>query len=137
MKSSGFSSFRQYIDDALVREELDDKIRTLVNSPGFILFFKKGEEIFGAPEDSRVAFARLKNPDDHGDDDIDFMAFNLTRALRGEGPHTIFGKKDLKKIHVLDREDAEKKLLSQAAEATEPRKSVEMIRIVLPKRGGR
>jgi hypothetical protein len=123
-------------DEILVREELDDKIHTLVNNPSFILFFQKDGDIFGAPEESRVVFAHLKNPDeDEGpNEDVDFMAINISRALRGEGPHTLFGKKDLKKIHVLDREKAKKKLLHQAEKATEPRKSVEMIRIVIPKR---
>lgn len=125
------------MDEHFDREDLEEKIRSLVNNPSFIMFFDKDKDIYGASEDSRVTFARMKNPDvdDEGwEDDADFMAINLSRTLQGELPQAVFGKKDLKKIHVIDRGKAEEKLLQQAKSVNEPRKSSEVISIVMSKK---
>jgi hypothetical protein len=40
-------------------EELKDKIHSLLDSPSFVFYFTRGKDIYGAPEESRVTFARM------------------------------------------------------------------------------
>jgi len=120
--SPGFSSFRDLMDmwdTELAESAFDNKIKALVDGRGLILFFKKGDDIFGCDEDSRVLFAKMKNPKieelpDNWDEEASFLANNLSRAIRGESTQNVFAKKDLKDIKVIDKEDAENALLSLA-----------------------
>lgn len=118
MQSPSFSSFRDLMDrwdkQIAIKESLDS-INKLLDKHEIILFFKKGEDYFGAPEDSRVIFAKLKT--DKEDDpmmpgfrqEARFPAINLAKILTDDPENsmeTVFSAKDLPKINVCSREDA-------------------------------
>jgi hypothetical protein len=122
--SPGFSPFRELMDKwdrHQVLEEAEKSIHDLLDRHGMILFFKKGDEIFGAPEESRIVFAKLKTDDEDDPmmpgfrDQARFMATNLLKAMTG-GPEdsieNLFGLQDLPNIKVCDREDVVKHLMS-------------------------
>ena len=116
--SPGFSKFRDLMDkwDAhCVLEEQEKSIHDLMDRHGMILFFKKGDDLFGAPEDSRVVFAKLKSGDDDDPmapgfrDEARFMGINLLKSMFGgdeESVENLFGLQDIPNIKVCDREDA-------------------------------
>jgi hypothetical protein len=89
-------------DDGIKIYETEKKLDELMDE--YIFFFKRGDEIFGAPEESRLVYARMKNPDDDGTwaDDADFSGFELKSAMKGEKVQKLFNKKDLDEIKVLD-----------------------------------
>lgn len=114
MNSPAFSSFRGLMDTwdvQLERMNIDD----LLDKNGLILFFKKGDDYFGAPEESRVIFAKLKtdtedDPMQFGfKDEARFPAFKLSSLLSDDpenSKESVFCNKDLPKIKVCSREDA-------------------------------
>jgi hypothetical protein len=76
-------------------------------------FFKKGGEIFGAPEESRLAFARMKHPEPEEKvwaKDANFSAIDLQKAIGGETTQRLFSNKDLAEIKILEKDDAFKAL---------------------------
>ena len=95
-------------------EDTDSKVSSLLDSEGFILFFKKDNEFFGATEDGRVVFAKMKNPDDDlpsgWGDEASFSAENLNKKIKGEPGTHLFKKTDLKKIKIINREEISKEL---------------------------
>lgn len=97
----------------VIREGQEDRVHTLLDGNGLLMFFKKDGDYFGAPEESRLTFAKMKNPEGDRMDDASFVAINLTRTVMGEPTKVIINKKDLKKIKIVKREDAEKKLLAK------------------------
>jgi hypothetical protein len=120
MQSPGFSDFRSLMDlwDEQLEKAERDKIRAMLDSNGFVFFFKKDNEFFAAGEDSRLTFARMKNPDEETDKDwgkdAAFKGVSLNAALTGEKKLSMFYLKDLKSIKVLDQEDAYKELTKLA-----------------------
>lgn len=123
MKYPAFSSFRELItiwDDYLLREAEEAKLNALLDN--FVLFFEKDKNIFGATEESRVIFARLKNPDkelpDGWEDEASFSAQNLTKTVAGEASQHVFQKSDLKNIQIIDREKALQKLKGKGDDFT-------------------
>lgn len=76
----------------------------------YLFFFKKDGEIFGAPEESRLVYARLKNPDEDESwvEDADFSAFDLKAELNGETKQKIFNKKDINSIEIVNPEELKK-----------------------------
>ena len=102
-----------------------DKIQTMLDDNGFVLFFTKEKEVFGATEDGRLIFARMKHPDPEEPEgymkEATFSATNLTRAVEGEKTETVIGRRDLAKLKIISQEEAEKLLKKQAekADATE------------------
>ncbi len=108
--------FKQFIE---AEEEKESKVKNLLGGQNFIMFFTtdSGNSVFGAPENSRVVFARMKNPDSETDglDDANFMAVDLIKALMGQKVQNMFGNKDLSKIKIIDKDVAEKKLLTHPA----------------------
>jgi hypothetical protein len=130
LESPGFSSFRKLMDiwDSVLEEEArDNAIQTLLDGQGLILFFRKGDGLFGAPEESRVTFARLKNPDSGEDgfaQDANFLAVNLLDALMGKKTQTIFTHKDLPKIKIINRDKCHRLLLDKAKQMKEMEPSV-------------
>ena len=120
MKSPAFSNFRQLMDDwdeICFWEGVSDNIKMLIDGQQFIMFFKKDGDIYGAPEESRLIFAKMKKPDEDVTPEwmkeASFIAVNLGRAVLGNITRHMFGKKDLKSIDVLDKEEAEKELLNK------------------------
>ena len=98
-----------------------DKIEDILDSNQLSLFFKKGSDYFGAPEDSRIIFAKLKNNDEDEPlmpgfkDQARFLALNLIQTmLRGDSAETLFGSKDIPQICIIDREDAVKNMLKNS-----------------------
>lgn len=113
-------------DDMLLEnEDISNKIEALLDGEdGYILFFRKEGDIFAADEDSRVVFAKLKNPDDElpdgWADEANFPADNLSKQITSGRKHKgMFGKKDLSDIKVIDREDAADELKDLAKENPE------------------
>lgn len=109
-------------DCCLAETELADRIHSLVNGPSFVMFMKKGDDIFGAPEESRVVFAKMKSGDkdmpDGWEDDASFMAINLSKVVRNQGaPQIVFGRRDLSNIKVIDKDKAENLLRKQSKES--------------------
>lgn len=99
-------------------ENAQGQIDALIDQNGYILFFKKDGNIFGATEDSRVIFAKMKNPDDDMPEDWEneasFSADNLNKKIKGEPGQHVFSKDDFKNIEIIDREDAVKDLKKEA-----------------------
>lgn len=120
-------------DRSLSEDEEAEKIRSFADSHGLILFFKKDKEYFGAGEDSRVVFARLKNPDeDTGDgwaDEANFSAINLSKLVKGEVSQHIFGNADIKKIKIMDRDEVADALKGSGSDAPKPFGSLRIIKI--------
>lgn len=109
MNSPNFSNFRQLLDlwDN-VKEKFNKKC--LLEDNDLVFFFKKDKILYGASENSRLVFARMKNPeseDKKWSEDATFSAYNLEEEKPNE---VVFGSKDLDKIKVLDQEKAEKEL---------------------------
>lgn len=117
MNSPAFSNFRQWMD-LWDEQEGIMKVKSILENNGLVLFFQKGKEIYGAPESSRVTFAKMKNPEDEEDmpdgweDEANFAAFDLLKALMGQRIQVIFNKKDMNGLKILDQ-DAVEKLLSK------------------------
>lgn len=116
-----FSAFRNLMtawDECVYWEGVQDQVRMLLDGQNLIFFFTKNKEFFGAPEDSRVTFARMKNPDADSPaewgDEATFLAVNLSKALTGAHSMAMFSKKDLKAIKVVDKEKIEDALLVAA-----------------------
>jgi hypothetical protein len=110
--------FRELMDKwdyQLYLHEKEAQIDDLLNKKGLILFFKKDGDIFGAPEEARLTFSKLKNPDEdtgpNWQDEAKFIAHNLLSSLMGNPLETMFGFSDLPKIQVIDREAAVKHLM--------------------------
>lgn len=120
-QSPAFSSFRNLMDiwdEATIIEDKkkaakQGKVKSIIDGKNLIMFFKKGESVFGAPEDSRIVFARMMNPDeDEGPvDDANFSAFDLIQALNGNSTENIFGMQDMPQIDVITRDEAENELM--------------------------
>jgi hypothetical protein len=116
--SPAFSEFRSLMDKwdkHCVLQEQRDSISDLMDRHGLILFFRKGDDLYGSPEDSRVIFAKLKSGEDDDPmmpgfrDEARFSAINLLKALSGspeESIENLFSIKDMPHIKVCDREDA-------------------------------
>ncbi|RTK93303.1 MAG: hypothetical protein EKK64_10360 [Neisseriaceae bacterium] len=99
------------------KEDMDE-IENLLDGNQLNLFFKKDDDYFGAPENSRIIFAKLKNDDDLTTDFKDqarFIAVNLINTLINgkDSSTTMFGLKDIPKICIIDRQEAVKKLLKK------------------------
>jgi len=126
-QSPGFSSFRKWLDIwdyYLENEEKENKIRNLLNGQNLIFFFKKGNSVFGAPEESRVVFAKMKSPEEDAVEDwikeASFAAFDLVKALDGNEVENIFTAKDLNSIKIIDKEEAEDLLKKRPAKEETP-----------------
>jgi hypothetical protein len=115
MESPGFSSFRALMDtwdQSLEEERVKKSIDNLLDNQNFIMFFKKGKEVFGTGEDGRVIFAKIKHPDEETpagwEKDANFSAVNLNKAAQGDPAQHVFDYKDMKIIKVIDRDKAAK-----------------------------
>ncbi len=104
----------------LTVEDKQNKVKNILDGQNLILFFTKDDGIFGAPEESRVVFAKMKNPDedmpDGWADEAQFMATDLIKAMMGDKTDNIFGAKDLKSIRIQDRDAIEKLLMHHHCE---------------------
>jgi len=116
-ESPAFSDFRRLMDAWDLGKtilECEERINDILDKHELILFFTKGDDVFGSPEEGRLVFAKLKT--DTEDDPMQpgfrqearFPAFNLFKCMGdGEaGVESVFGIKDLPDISVIDREKA-------------------------------
>ncbi len=120
-QSPAFSSFRKLMDvwDAATliedknKAKKQGKVKDIIDGKNLIMFFRKGDSIFGAPEDSRIIFAKMLNPDaeDGPIDDANFQAFDLMQALNGNSTENIFSQTDMPQIQVITRDEAENDLM--------------------------
>ena len=95
-----------------LNQENKEKIKKLIENE-LSLFFEYEKEIFGADEDARLTFAKLKIPDEDyhpsWDEAASFLAINITRGLKEENiPKKMFYKKDIKKIKIVNDEEVKK-----------------------------
>ena len=51
------------------------------------------------------------------------MAINLTRALEGERAEAVFGWNDMKKIKIIDKDDAIQKLVDESKKISDKNKN--------------
>ncbi len=124
-------NFRTWV---IAEEEKANSIQQFIDSNGLILFFKKGSDFYGTGEDGRMAFARIKNPDeempDGWEDEASFIAVNLSKTAEGEPSQHVFNKKDLKSIKVVDSNKVIQQLASKDKESDCP--TLNVIRIQTP-----
>jgi len=91
---------------------MESEVDDVLDKGNLILFFKKGPDLFGAPEESRVMFAKLKAKQADEDEnslwkkEAKFIALNLIKALLGQETENLFGPDDLPQIEILDRDQA-------------------------------
>jgi len=107
MESPAFSKFRDLMDrwDASFR---------LFEESDLCLFFKKDGVLYGATEDGRINFARIKNPESKEDEawskDANFSAYDLEKTSDGNKSMSLFSASDVDKLKMLSQEQAEKEL---------------------------
>ncbi len=110
----------------IIEDDRRHEIESLLDQ--FILFFKKDGDVFGAGEDSRVVFAKMKHPDDempkNWEDESSFSAHDLTKALQGEQGYRLFKKSDLRGLKIIDREEAVQKLDKESPKSTQTQISI-------------
>ncbi len=114
-KSPAFSEFRNLMDTWDKQVIHENTIDNFIDKNGLLLFFTKGKNCFGAPEQSRLIFAKLKSDDEDCEEDgwrdeASFAALNLQDALNGEEKQHIFSNKDLNSIKIIDKRALYEKL---------------------------
>lgn len=113
--------FKSFVYEAVKKQELENRLRSLVSENGILLFFEFDKEVFGCGEDGRVMFARIKSPNP-GEvkafaDEASFVAVNLSRLAKGEVTKSLFKKKDMNKIKVVSEDEAVQKLVKSGGSA--------------------
>lgn len=120
MKSPSFSSFRHLMD--LWDEAVDrSQIEEMIDGNNFVFFFKSKGDVYGAPEGSRLVFAKMKNPEDEPSgwlEEASFSAINFNKALSGERVKSIFTAKNLEEIDVIEKDKAVDELTKAAKNIT-------------------
>lgn len=121
LQSPSFSSFRSLMDiwdentiiENKKKAEKQSKVKSIIDGKNLIMFFKKGDSLFGAPEESRIVYAQMRNPDDDWSmgDDANFNAFDLIQALNGNSAENVFSMNDLPQIDVITRDEVEDSLM--------------------------
>lgn len=110
MNSPNFSDFRQLLD---CWDEVKDKFnkKCLMEDNNLVFFFQKDKKIYGSGENGRLVFARMKNPDDEDKgwaSGASFSAHDLED--QSSNNERLFTSKDLKKIKIINQEEAVEKL---------------------------
>jgi len=102
--------------------EKQSKVRSIIDGKNLIMFFKKGDSVFGAPEESRIVYAQMRSPDEDwcGADDANFSAFDLIQALNGSSTENIFSMNDLPQIDIITRDEAEDSLMKCPCQQAAP-----------------
>jgi hypothetical protein len=93
--------------------ETAELISQIINAKGLIFFFTFNKKTFGAPEESRLVFSKLKDPDDNDTTNwngANFIAYNMQDALSGIETSCMFNDKDIKGIKVIDQKQISKLL---------------------------
>lgn len=87
-------------------DETEDRIRAILDSGQFTMLFSYHDLIYGASEGDRVAYALMKNPREDEQPPDGFLAVSLTDMLQGNPVQKKFEESDLKKIKVVEPEEA-------------------------------
>jgi dGTP triphosphohydrolase len=117
--SLGFSEFRELLDIwDNNKEKLDAKC--LLEDNGLVFFFKKDNKIYGATENNRLAFARIKNPEKEDKKWADEASFTAVDLEDSNLSKNVFSQKDLENIEVIDQEEVEKKLEKKGKKIPNP-----------------
>jgi hypothetical protein len=108
--------------------ELERQIRSFVDGQEFSFFIEKDGDIYAASESSRMIFANMKNPakaemPKGWEDEASFVVCCLSRLFKGDSPQSVFEKRDLPSLTVIDEDEAIKKLKKQFAGKTIKTKS--------------
>lgn len=102
-----FSEFRDLMD------KWDRASRLMVESD-LCLFFRKDGRLYGAGENSRITFARMKSPSSKEDRDwrkeATFTAHDLQKTSEGSTGMSVFSAADLPGIEVVDQDEAQREL---------------------------
>lgn len=127
LQSPAFSSFRKLMDiwdeNTIIEDkkkaEKQNKVKSIIDGKNLIMFFKKGDSLFGAPEESRIVYAQMRNPDDDwNNEDANFSAFDLIQALSGNSTENIFSMNDLPQIDIITRDEIEDSLMKHPCQQT-------------------
>ncbi len=122
-----FRDLMELCDIAQEAHEADHDVRFIIDGKDFVLFFVKDKTMYGAPEESRVTFARMKAPTEDETEgwvkEATFSATDLLKMLNGEKIQRIFNYEDMKDIKVLDKDKAAE-LLSKKVQQLEDKKEV-------------
>lgn len=96
------SDFKKWMtaNNFLEDDNKENKLRSLIDANGLIMFFQKDQDMFGCPENGRIAFARMKSEDDK---EANFVALKLSSD---EPARHIIQSKDLNDLKIIDVEDA-------------------------------
>jgi hypothetical protein len=90
-------------------DDIENKVKLLMDSGEFIFFFKYKDEIYGTGESGRLTFAQMKNPSDENTDgwkkEASFTACNLCHLAQNNRTETVFGAKELDGIDVIADKD--------------------------------
>jgi hypothetical protein len=84
------------------------EVDKILDDDELCMYFTMGDDIFGAPEESRLIFAKVKDPkdEDRGSlKDAMFGAIDLLRSMAGEKTARLFSMKDVPKIKVIDKKE--------------------------------
>jgi len=107
MNSPSFSKFRELMDKW-------DKTLQILSENDLCLFFKKDKDIYGATENSRITFARMKNPENKEDKEwkkeATFVAYDLGKTEGDNKSISVFNDKDISELEVITIDQAEKEL---------------------------
>ena len=100
-----FSEFRNLMD------KWDRASRLMVESD-LCLFFRNDGRLYGAAENSRITFARMKNPSSKEDRDwrkeATFTAHDLQKTSEGSTGMSVFSAADLPSIEIVDQDEAQR-----------------------------
>lgn len=97
--------------EATLSDQQRNKLKMMLDGGNLVFFFRFTEEVYGAPEASRVIFAKMKDPNDEDHTpgwmkEANFTATNLTKLGQGIQSQMMFTKDELNKIDVLTRDEA-------------------------------
>ena len=116
LKPKESHKFRNFLDLWEIQCQIDqeiEKINGIFDKHGIIIFFKKGDDYYGAPESSRLVFAKLKSNDPDNPvsiglkDQIRVPAINLIKAMFGDDKENVqvaLSADDLENVEVCDRD---------------------------------
>jgi hypothetical protein len=108
--------FRQFFQTELQEAEQSARMEQML-AP-YVFFFRVGRDLFGADENSRVIFAKMKHPDDDlpsgWQEEANFSGHNLIKTIKGEPAQHLFSLNDLKKVRVVDKNDIVDRLNKEA-----------------------
>ena len=111
-KETIMRTFFEFVESVIL--EKAGEVEAIIDNNDLVLFFKYKDEYFGGTEESRVVFARMKNPTSDNpvawQKEASFSGLNISKTVKGEKLEQIFNFKDLKSIKIVSKEEVIKKL---------------------------